>query len=289
MRVETFVLSAFAMWIAYVVVRKALNWHRMRNSTLRPELLRQSSTLPVAQIDTSVPIPSSFDLRDTGLKPHVIDQDECGACWAIAACYALSERIWVKSGGSDSVRLSPQYLVNCEQYCVNVNDVRTCDVGCDGGLLQHAWLFLTERGAPPESCVPYANRQDPCDTSACPDEVRKASRAYMISDPDASTQENEKRIQVEIMTKGPVTVGFEAYQDFHDYRGPGVYRHDPASPSIGGHAARLIGWGTTQNGDRYWIGVNQWGKRWGLGDSVFKIPRGENYCDIEMGAVAGDV
>jgi C1A family cysteine protease len=33
-----------------------------------------------------------------------------------------------------------------------------------------------------------------------------------------------------------------------------------------GHAARIVGWGQTANGVKYWRAANSWGTSWGMGD-----------------------
>ena len=57
-------------------------------------------------------------------------------------------------------------------------------------------------------------------------------------------------------------VFLEVYQSFYDYKS-GIYHkgiHDMFP--VGGHAVKLIGWGT-QDGDDYWICANSWGTEWG--------------------------
>ena len=45
------------------------------------------------------------------------------------------------------------------------------------------------------------------------------------------------------------------------------------------HSVVLVGYGV-ENGVKYWIGMNTWGKEWGEG-GYFKILRGENEQSIE--------
>ena len=47
-----------------------------------------------------------------------------------------------------------------------------------------------------------------------------------------------------------------------------VYKRSSRSTYEGGHAVRVIGWGT-QNGDPYWLVANTWDRSWG--DSGFVI------------------
>merc|ERR1711970_1169222 len=48
----------------------------------------------------------------------------------------------------------------------------------------------------------------------------------------------------------------------------------------GGHAVKMIGWGS-ESGTDYWLVANSWGTtQWGEG-GFFKIKRGTNECGIE--------
>jgi cathepsin B len=67
-------------------------------------------------------------------------------------------------------------------------------------------------------------------------------------------------IKIEILANGPVETGFTVYADFFDYNG-GIYQHTSGSAE-GGHAVKILGWGTENNVD-YWIVANSWGKYWG--------------------------
>lgn len=65
----------------------------------------------------------------------------------------------------------------------------------------------------------------------------------------------------------------------------GVYVHT-AGKNLGGHAVKLIGWGTDA-GTPYWLIANSWNSDWGE-NGFFRIIRGVNECGIESGGVAGE-
>jgi cathepsin B len=56
-------------------------------------------------------------------------------------------------------------------------------------------------------------------------------------------------------------VGLTVYDDFFSYK-EGIY-HYTAGVVQGGHAIKLIGWGTDTDGSLYWICQNQWSAKWG--------------------------
>ncbi|CAO4378647.1 unnamed protein product [Caenorhabditis nigoni] len=90
-------------------------------------------------------------------------------------------------------------------------------------------------------------------------------------------------IQTEIMANGPVEASLKVYEDFYKYKS-GVYKYT-AGKMLGGHAIKIIGWGT-ENGTAYWLIANSWGTEWGE-NGFFKIRRGVNECGIERNVVAG--
>jgi C1A family cysteine protease len=85
------------------------------------------------------------------------------------------------------------------------------------------------------------------------------------------------------MTNGPVEAAFDVYEDFTLYKG-GVYKH-VSGDYLGGHAIKIIGWGTLNNVD-YWLVANSWTTTWGL-DGFFMIQRGTDECGIEDDVNAG--
>lgn len=57
---------------------------------------------------------------------------------------------------------------------------------------------------------------------------------------------------------------------------------------MGGHAVKIIGWGTdADSGEDFWLVVNSWNDSWGEG-GLFRILRGVNACGIEAQIVAGE-
>merc|ERR1719183_299712 len=81
------------------------------------------------------------------------------------------------------------------------------------------------------------------------------------------------------MTNGPVQVAFKVYKSFMSYKS-GVYsKHFWELLPKGGHAVKVIGWGT-ESGTDYWLVANSWATTWG-DQGFFKIKRGVDECNIE--------
>ena len=92
-------------------------------------------------------------------------------------------------------------------------------------------------------------------------------------------------IKYELMTNGPMMVGFTIYSDFMEYAS-GIYEHITGVEE-GGHAVKLIGW-EDDGGRLVWICQNQWEDTWGeLGD--FRIYAGEAGIDSAAFACIPDI
>eukprot|EP00270_Netrium_digitus_P003651 TRINITY_DN14315_c0_g1_i3.p1 TRINITY_DN14315_c0_g1~~TRINITY_DN14315_c0_g1_i3.p1 ORF type:complete len:377 (-),score=90.83 TRINITY_DN14315_c0_g1_i3:79-1188(-) len=243
-------------------------------------------------VGRGVPLPEQFDAREKW--PHcstlfeIRDQGHCGSCWAFGAVEALSDRFCVQA--NVSVSLSAEDVLSCCGFW--------CGKGCDGGYPFRAWHYFVHRGVVSSSCLPYFD-QDGCKHPNCEPvaptpkcqrlcasgeklqlEKYYARNAYYIFPP------TQKNIMREVFLNGPIEVAFTVYEDFIYYKS-GVYRHVQGGV-VGGHAVKLIGWGTTEDGVDYWLLVNQWNRSWGE-DGLFRYIRGINEGGLETSAVAGMV
>lgn len=213
-------------------------------------------------------LPAEFDARTQwpGLIHPIRDQQQCGSCWAFSASEVLSDRVAIATGKQSPV-LSPEDMVSCDGS----------DMGCSGGMLPKAWEYLTNTGIVTDSCFPYTagNGNAPkCETKCVDSESftkTKAKTSYAIK--------GVTNMQKEIMTNGPIQVAFNVYKSFMSYK-TGVYqKHWYELLPEGGHAVKIVGWGT-DNGVDYWLVANSWNTSWGL-DGFFKIKRGSDESGIE--------
>lgn len=96
-----------------------------------------------------------------------------------------------------------------------------------------------------------------------------------------------RAIKTEILLNGPVQASFLVFSDFDSYDG-GVYHRSKDATFDGEHAVRIIGWGTTDDDEDYWLVANSWGSSWGE-NGLFRIRRGTNECNTEEEVAAGIV
>eukprot|EP00930_Biecheleria_cincta_P057532 TRINITY_DN43452_c0_g1_i1.p1 TRINITY_DN43452_c0_g1~~TRINITY_DN43452_c0_g1_i1.p1 ORF type:complete len:746 (-),score=151.36 TRINITY_DN43452_c0_g1_i1:64-2250(-) len=265
-------------------------------------------------------VPPSFDARahwpaciSIGL---IRNQGPCGSCWAVAAatvmsdrfCIAASKRLGNASGNTSLIQLSDlQALMLAPEQMVDCDETNN---GCQGGRLDDAWTYLKDHGVPRESCSPYRHCPVPTskqcfygDASQLPKkpdnkrsctgqcvngdkmDVFQVSAAYAVAKP-----RDVVALQRELLERGPVEVAFFVFSDFMNYKRGTYFRTPAAYGPLGGHAVRLLGWGTEEQLDHdpvdYWLVANSWSVNWGMG-GLFRIRRGTNECGIETTPAAG--
>lgn len=276
----------------------------------KPNNLLTSSNARNLQIATS------YDLRliypqCTSLQT-IRDQSNCGSCWAVSAATSLSDRHCinsVKAGGFSQRSYSYQELVEC-------GTAAECGTGpfqgCNGGFIMGAFIYAQKYGLvtgegyqDTATCKPYTfrpgvggyNSVAPSCSSSCADPVKyptpyENDKVYtkgyqIISPPGVPLAIIVKVAQNAIMARGSILAGMQVYYDFYFYRS-GVYKRSllPSNYLVGGHAVKIIGWGTSINGINYWIVANSWGPYWGI-NGYFWMIRGVNDCEFETYLVEG--
>jgi len=231
------------------------------------------STQPVTPIyeNTSGSTPSNypphFDWRTRGVVNRVKVQKPpgttCGSCWAFATVATVESAYAIAHGELRS--LSEQELLDCNLE----------NHACEGGDPAKAFHFVHQTGLMLEDSYPYvARRQNTCrlDTGAL---LTKIDVSYLIH-PD------EQSITDWLVSFGPVNIAITVPPELLNYVS-GVYSpsdYDCKYRSVGGHSLVIVGYGTGDEGEKYWIVKNSWGPTWGIEGYVL-FARGVNACGIE--------
>jgi len=228
----------------------------------------------------NVKLPQNFSAwaQWTQCELPILDQAQCGSCWAFGAAETLSDRFCIASQGKINVQLSPQYLVSCS----------TGNLGCNGGILTLAWASLERSGLPTLDCTPYTSSQG--DVPYCSDIEKGCTdgtplKRYYAKSWSTRWYISVNSIKTEILQNGPVESAFTVYEDFLSYSG-GVYKYTSGS-ALGGHAIKIIGWGT-EDGQDYWLVANSWGTDWGI-QGYFKMAIGDSGIDNSGIAASPDL
>merc|ERR1711907_291448 len=255
-----------------------------------------------AEIDVHTAFPECAEVSG-----NIRDQSSCGSCWAFGSTEAFNDRHCIATG--DKTKFS------VEDTTANCGFLQCFSMGCGGGQPGMAWDWFKSKGVVTggdfvdvgkgDTCAPYSlptcqhhNWKPPTpEHPACPEQqyptpgrfssckeesYETSFRQDKVKGGSAYSIRGETNIQSDIMQYGSVSAVFTVYDDLPAYES-GVYHHTSGGV-LGGHAVKMIGWGT-ENGTPYWLIVNSWNEDWG-DKGLFKIKRGNNECGIESGISA---
>jgi C1A family cysteine protease len=226
-----------------------------RNATF----IKKQQPLETASLED---FPESFDWREKGVVGPVKAQGNCGSCWAFAT--AATVECAYAIGHKKLLSLSEQELLDCNLE----------NNACNGGNMDKAFRFVHENGLTTEDAYPYvAHRQNTC---AVEGDTVKVQSAYFLN-PD------EQSIINWLVNFGPVNIGISVPPDMKPYKG-GIYKptdYDCKFRVVGLHALLIVGYGKTDEGEKYWIVKNSWGQKWGVENGYVYFARGVNSCGIE--------
>lgn len=237
------------------------------------------TTVPALKVNAlteAVPesaIPSSFDARTkwAGLIGPVLNQEQCGSCYIFASTEVLMDRLMIALHKPvfGRVSLSQEYVLDC----YTESGQRP---GCQGGIIQDVMQWISAHPVP-QGAPAYSGAQHSCDDKQVPIPKWYGNGPYAVTQGgDADTQRAD--IQREIMVNGPIAAGIVVYDDFQQWwtssdATSGVYKATNTSSGNvdGGHAVKVIGWGT-QNNEPYWLIQNSWGTTGGInGSGVYRL------------------
>jgi len=221
-------------------------------------------------------LPEEFDWREHGAVGPVKNQGSCGSCWSFSASGALEGANFLATGKLEV--LSEQQLVDCDHEC-DPSEPRSCDAGCNGGLMTTAFSYLAKSGGlETEKDYPYTGTNGACkfDKSKIAAQVKNFSTVAI----------DEDQIAANLVKHGPLAIGINAVF-MQTYIG-GV-----SCPYICGrhldHGVLLVGYGSAGYAPLrfkekpYWIIKNSWGENWGE-SGYYKICRGphvKNKCGVD--------
>lgn len=190
-----------------------------------------------------------------------------GCCWAFSAVAAMEGITKLSTG--NLISLSEQELVDC--------DTSGEDQGCAGGLMDDAFEFIIQnKGLATESNYPYQGVDGTCNRN------KESSSAATITGYEDVPADDEEALQ-KAVAKQPVSVAIDASGSAFQFYKSGVFTGDCGTELDHGVAA--VGYGTTDDGMKYWLVKNSWGTSWGE-DGYIRMERDiaakEGLCGIAM-------
>ncbi|KAJ1402151.1 Peptidase C1A, papain C-terminal [Sesbania bispinosa] len=229
-----------------------------------PHSKNNMASSSVATLDLT-DIPSTIDWRQQGAVTGIKDQGQCGSCWTFSAIAAVEGIVQIKTGNLMS--LSEQQLVDCASNEQNH--------GCGGGFMDNAFDYIQNNGIASETDYPYQGMDENCQN----DVTAVAQINGHVDVPPNSEEQLQQAVAMQ-----PVSVAIEATSDFKSYQG-GVFTGTCGTNL--NHGVTAIGYGTEEDGTKYWLIKNSWGTTWGE-EGYMKLLREsgqpEGLCGIAMQA-----
>ncbi|KAJ0666958.1 putative fruit bromelain [Helianthus annuus] len=204
------------------------------------------------------PSTSAFRYENVTAVPSSMDWRKKGAVTPIkdqgqcGCCWAFSavaamEGITQLKTGK-LVSLSEQELVDC--------DTSGVDQGCEGGLMDNAFDFIVNnKGLTTETNYPYKGVDGTCNSN------------------EASNH------------AAAITVAIEASGSDFQFYSSGVFTGDCGTELD--HGVTAVGYGTSDDGTKYWLVKNSWGTSWGQEGYIMMqrdVEAKEGLCGIAMQA-----
>ncbi|XP_030456619.1 senescence-specific cysteine protease SAG39-like [Syzygium oleosum] len=237
-----------------------------RNGYKRSSSPRQVNAKPF-RYEHVTAVPSSMDWRKKGAVTPIKDQGQCGSCWAFSAVGAMEGITQLKTG--KLISLSEQELVDC--------DTSGEDQGCEGGLMDDAFEFIIgNHGLATEANYPYQAVDGTCNAR------KEASSAAKITGYEDVPSNSESAL-MKAVAHQPISVAIDAGESAFQFYSSGIFTGECGTDLD--HGVTAVGYGTSEDGTKYWLVKNSWGTGWGE-EGYIRMKRDidakEGLCGIAM-------
>lgn len=172
-----------------------------------------------------------------GAVTAVKNQGNCGSCWAFSSTGALEGLDFIANKLAQVNSYSEQQLCDCSWAQGNQ--------GCNGGLMQQAFTYVTKNGVATEASYPYVAHDQVC---------KSKSGSFHIKSYKNVPHRSSSALSHACDTQ-PISISIHA-DTITKYTG-GVY-NNPACGSQLDHGVLLTGYDSS-----VWHVKNSWGTSWG--------------------------
>ncbi|AUL78605.3 cathepsin Llike cysteine protease [Tupanvirus deep ocean] len=224
-----------------------------------------------------ISLPKHVNWTEKGVVTEVKNQYQCGSCWAFSTTGAVESMHAIKTG--KLISLSEENLIDCTFDYGNL--------GCSGGLPSQALDYIiANKGIDTEESYPLfsVTMFDCMIQEMCPCYFNRSTVGATIDGYNHIISGNETNLQYVLASTGPVSVAIDATQSLQFYKS-GVFSDTNCSSSDLNHAVLAVGYGSTNNGQEYYIVKNSWGIDWGSNGYFLLARNQKNMCGIATEAV----
>lgn len=239
-----------------------LTWDEFASTHLGYKSGNRFGDLPKAPFPNITEVADSIDWVAKGAVTPVKNQAQCGSCWAFSATGSMEGTYFVASG--KLVSLSEEDLVQCDH---------NGDQGCQGGLMDNAFEWVSKNGICSEASYPYTSGTGT--TGTC----KKGCTPVVTLTGHTDVPSKDEDALKAAVSKQPVSVAIEADKSAFQLYKSGVL-DNPACGTQLDHGVLVVGYGTASGKD-YWKVKNSWGASWGE-QGYLRMVRGKNQCGISQ-------
>lgn len=188
-----------------------------------------------------------------------------GCCWAFSAVAAIEGIAAIRTG--QLTPISEQNILDCNSH----------REGCAGGYMIDAFEFVRQNGGvASDADYPYQTMQGAC-AAQIPSSLSVEITGFAVVPP------NDEAALLAAVTAQPVSVGLDPML-LQFYRS-GVLTGECGKNRS--HAITAVGYGTSDDGIKFWLFKNSWGSDWGE-EGFVRLQRDivdeEGMCGIAMDA-----
>eukprot|EP00891_Asterochloris_glomerata_P000653 jgi/Astpho2/653/Aster-x0947 len=282
-------VNRFADWTHEEYLRTMLPNHGQPRPQMTPDGHSMKVHVPLVAEHM---LPSTVDWRGTGAESPIKDQAACGSCWASQGIVSNTvdqlgdqcEEPQTASGfcwafGAVGTFETALFRVSGKQRLLSEQNMMDCgwDTGntaCMGGYQNLGFDWAFKHGVlDAEEQYPYQGVSNYCRNTS--DKAIHFKGNYTIVDG------SEYGLKEALFTKGPMTVSVDAAPKSFVFYKSGVYNESKCRSDLPDldHAVFASGYGTTEDGQDYWLVRNTWSTYWGE-DGYIRISRRVNDCGI---------